>query len=83
MAPSRIDRRSISAPVQRTVNPKDQKRAFAFNEYALALMESGEYERAMNYFQKALDLDPSEDTYSINMKRCREWLDYKQRGGRR
>ncbi|MBN1390013.1 MAG: tetratricopeptide repeat protein [Candidatus Thermoplasmatota archaeon] len=71
------------ASTTRTVNPKDQKRAFAFNEYALALMESGEYERAMDYFQKALDLDPSEQTYSINMMRCREWLDYKERGGRR
>ena len=61
----------------------EKKRAFAFNEYALLLMESGEYDRAMNYFQKALDLDPSEGTYTINMNRCREWLDYKKRGGRR
>ncbi|MGA1872122.1 MAG: tetratricopeptide repeat protein [Thermoplasmatota archaeon] len=81
--PSRVDTRSITTTVQPSVNPKDQKRAFAFNEYALALMESGEYERAMNYFQKALDLDSAEETYRINMKRCREWLDYKRRGGRR
>ncbi|MGA1820562.1 MAG: tetratricopeptide repeat protein [Thermoplasmatota archaeon] len=81
--PSTTVQRSVSYSVPKPVNPKDQKRAFAFNEYALALMESGEYERAMNYFQKALDLDPSEETYTINMNRCREWLDYKQRGGRR
>ncbi|MGA1866419.1 MAG: tetratricopeptide repeat protein [Thermoplasmatota archaeon] len=79
--PSTIETRS--SIYHRAANPKDRKRAFAFNEYALALMESGEYERAMNYFQKALDLDPDEQTYRINMTRCREWLEYKQRGGRR
>ncbi|MBN1539238.1 MAG: tetratricopeptide repeat protein [Candidatus Thermoplasmatota archaeon] len=78
--PSTIDARSSVR--HRNVNPNDRKRAFAFNEYALALMESGKYESAMNYFQKALDLDPSEQTYSINMARCREWLEYKKRGGR-
>ncbi len=62
---------------------KDKKRALLFNEYALALMDSQKYERAMTYFQKAQDLDPGEETYRINMKRCREWLEYQTRGGRR
>ncbi|MGA1848144.1 MAG: tetratricopeptide repeat protein [Thermoplasmatota archaeon] len=62
---------------------KDKKRALLFNEYALALMDSQKYERAMTYFQKAQDLDPGEETYRINMKRCREWLEYQKRGGRR
>jgi hypothetical protein len=76
-----------NVPVRTTVEKKatsgEKKRAFAFNEYALLLMESGEYDRAMNYFQKALNLDPLEETYKINMKRCKEWLEYKRRGGRR
>ncbi|MFW3146108.1 MAG: tetratricopeptide repeat protein [Thermoplasmatota archaeon] len=73
------------APKQETreVSPRDKKRAFAFNEYALALMEAGEYQRAMTYFNKALDLDPTEETYHINLDRCNQWLDYKRKGGRR
>jgi hypothetical protein len=65
------------------ISAKDKKRALLFNEYALALMDSQKYERAMTYFNKAQDLDPGEETYRINMKRCREWLEYQKRGGRR
>lgn len=68
---------------KREVSSKDHKRAFAFNEYALALMEAGEYQRALTYFQKALDLDSTEETYHINMDRCRKWLDYSKNGGKR
>jgi hypothetical protein len=64
-----------------SVSPKDKKRAFAFNEYALALMESGQYKRAMTYFQKARNLDPREEIYKTNMNRCQQWLDYRSRGG--
>jgi hypothetical protein len=71
---------SYGAPA---TSAKDKKRALLFNEYALALMDSQKYERAMTYFQKAQDLDPGEETYRINMKRCREWLEYQSRGGRR
>lgn len=69
-------------PVYLSVSPKDKKRAFAFNEYALNLMESGKYAKAMTYFEKALSLDPIEETYKINKKRCQQWLDYKQKRGR-
>jgi len=62
---------------------RDKKRALLFNEYALALMDSQKYERAMTYFKKAQDIDPGEETYRINMERCREWLEYQKRGGRR
>jgi hypothetical protein len=81
--PSTFSNVPVRTSVQKRASSGEKKRAFAFNEYALLLMESGEYERAMNYFQKALDLDPPEETYKINMQRCREWLDYKKRGGRR
>lgn len=79
--PSRVEVRSHS-PVKRQVSSKDKKRAFAFNEYALALMEAGEYQKAMTYFNKALDLDPTEETYHINMDRCNQWLEYTNKGGR-
>ena len=65
----------------KSVSPKDRKRAYAFNEYGLALMESGQYERAMTYFVKAMDLDPNESTYNTNKKRCKQWMDYKSRKG--
>ncbi|MFO8050760.1 MAG: tetratricopeptide repeat protein [Thermoplasmatota archaeon] len=72
----------IAAPPSgREVTSKDKKRAFAFNEYALALMEAGEYPKAMKYFQKSLDLDPTEETYHINKERCKQWLDYYKNGG--
>ncbi len=66
---------------QVTVSPKDRKRAYAFNEYGLALMESGQYERAMSYFQKAKGLDPNERTYTTNQQRCQQWMDFKSRKG--
>ena len=72
-----------SASPKREISSKDRKRAFAFNEYALALMEAGEYKRALTYFQKALDLDSTQEAYHINMGRCRQWLDYSKKGGRR
>jgi tetratricopeptide (TPR) repeat protein len=81
--PSTITNVPVRTTTAREPTPSEKKRAFAFNEYALLLMESGDYDRAMNYFQKALDLDPGEETYKINMNRCQEWLDYKKRGGRR
>jgi hypothetical protein len=77
-----IEELTKPAPVYESVSPKDKKRAFAFNEYALNLMESGKYAKAMTYFQKARSLDPIEETYKINMKRCQQWLDYKLKRGR-
>lgn len=62
------------------ISPKDRKRGYAFNEYALSLMESGQYDRAMKYFKKARDLDPYEETYRTNMNRCQQWIDYRTRG---
>ncbi len=81
--PSSYTNVPVRTSTAKRATSSEKKRAFAFNEYALLLMESGEYERAMNYFHKALDLDSSEETYTINMNRCREWLDYKKKGGRR
>ncbi len=77
-----IEELTKPAPVYESISPKDKKRAFAFNEYALNLMESGKYAKAMTYFQKARSLDPIEETYKINMKRCQQWLDYKLKRGR-
>jgi tetratricopeptide (TPR) repeat protein len=74
--------RSKIEPIYQSVSPKDKKRAYAFNEYALNLMESGKYAKAMTYFQKARSLDPVEETYKVNMKRCQQWLDYKLKRGR-
>jgi tetratricopeptide (TPR) repeat protein len=64
-----------------SISPKDRKRAFAFNEYGLALMESGQYDRAMTYFKKARGLDPNEKTYRTNQKRCQQWIEYKSGKG--
>ncbi len=64
-----------------SISTKTKKKAFAYNEYALALMESGQYKRAMNFFLKAKNLDPHEGTYTTNMNRCQQWLDYKSRRG--
>jgi len=66
----------------RRVSQRDKKRAFAFNEYGLALMESGHYDRAMTYFEKATGTDPAEKVYQTNMDRCRQWMEYKRKGGR-
>ncbi len=60
----------------------DRKKAILLNEHALSLMDNGRYKDAMSFFQKALGLDPSEETYQINMARCREWLEYQKRRGR-
>ena len=65
-----------------TVDPVMRKKALAFNEYALQLMESGEYVRARSYFQKAIELDPGEPVYVTNLDRCQKWMDYYRRGGR-
>lgn len=70
------------SPVTRT-DPVMRKKALAFNEYALQLMESGEYVRAQSYFQKAIELDPEEQVYLTNLERCQKWMDYYKRGGRR
>ena len=64
-----------------SISTKTKKKAFAYNEYALALMESGQYKRAMNFFLKAKNLDPYEGTYTTNMNRCQQWLDHKSRKG--
>jgi len=69
------------SPVTRT-DPVMRKKALAFNEYALQLMESGEYVRARSYFQKAIELDPEEQVYVTNLERCQKWMDYYKRGGR-
>ncbi len=75
------DESSNISSEQVPVSPKDRKRAYAFNEYGLSLMESGQYDRAMSYFQKAKGLDPNERTYTTNQKRCQQWMDYHSRKG--
>ncbi|MGA1822320.1 MAG: tetratricopeptide repeat protein [Thermoplasmatota archaeon] len=60
-------------------SPVDRKRAYAYNEYGLSLMEDGDFSGAVNYFKEAIKLDPIEDVYKINLQRCNEWLDYKKR----
>lgn len=64
------------------VSPVMRRKALAFNEYALQLMESGEYVRAQSYFRKAIELDPDETVYVTNLERCQKWMDYYRRGGR-
>lgn len=56
-----------------------RKRAYAYNEYGLSLMEDGDYRGATNNFKEAIKLDPIEDVYKINLQRCSEWLNYKKK----
>jgi len=83
--PSSYPQMSAQTTVVREYAPqtseKDRKKAFAFNEYALALMEMEDYGRAMSYFEKALDLDPGEQIYRTNLERCQQWLEHKRKGG--
>jgi tetratricopeptide (TPR) repeat protein len=57
----------------------NRRRAFTYNEYGLALMEEGDYKEALSYFTEAIKMDPGEDTYRINLQRCKEWYDYSRR----
>ncbi len=62
------------------VSKKDRRDAYTYNEYALALMSDGDFQRALSYFEKARALDPKEDIYRVNHERCQEWVRSK-RGG--
>jgi len=63
------------------ISAASKKRAYALNEYALTLMEMTNYDLALKYFEKAIDLDPTEDVYRTNKDRCNDWIRYKQQGG--
>jgi tetratricopeptide (TPR) repeat protein len=61
--------------------PSSKKKAYALNEYALTLMEMKKYDLALNYFNKAIALDPTEETYRTNKARCIDWIDYRDKQG--
>jgi hypothetical protein len=58
-----------------------KKKAYALNEYALTLMEMKKYDLALNYFDKAVTLDPLEETYRTNKARCIDWMNYNEKQG--
>ena len=58
-----------------------KSRAVKLNDYGLSLMEEGDYLSALEYFKKAIDLDPEEKVYKKNLNRCRLWWRYTSRGG--
>ncbi len=63
------------------VSKKDRRDAYTYNEYALALMSDGDFQRSLSYFERARALDPNEDIYRVNHERCQEWVRSK-RGGK-
>lgn len=66
-----------------SISPANKKRANALNEYGLTLMELKDYDQAIRYFVKAIEMDPLEGTYRVNRDRCMDWIRYMKRSGNR
>jgi uncharacterized membrane protein YqiK len=54
---------------------EEEKKATAYNEHALSLMDQGFYERALTYFDKALKINPNEPAFNLNRERCQQFIE--------
>lgn len=72
-----LTRRQVVRPLTDSTS-SEKKQALSLNQYAVSLVQKGEYVTALIYFSRAQQLDPENQVYQANVDKCKEWISVKR-----
>ena len=72
-----LGRRQVVRPLPDST-ASEKKQALSLNQYAVSLVQKGEYATALIYFSRAQQLDTENQVYQANVDKCKEWISVKR-----